>query len=60
MEKAVLPEMDYSKYRGEWVVICKDKIVAHGNDLVKLRGDIGKCRTQPTIVKIPKHDTLIF
>jgi len=47
-------------YVGEWVVICDKKIIAHSKDLTKLKADIARCKTRPSIAKIPKSETLIF
>ena len=57
----VLPQqIDFSKYLGEWVVICEDKIVAHNKNLNCIKKEIKECKRIPTIAKIPKNDTLIF
>lgn len=57
----VLPrKLNLSRYVGQWVVVCEDKIVAHNRDLVKLRKDIDNCKRAPTIAKIPKEEILIF
>ena len=52
--------LDLSAYVGEWIVICRDKIVAHDKSLAKLEEEIKQCRPAPTIAKLPKKDTLIF
>ena len=57
----VLPTgMDFSKYVGQWVVICENKIVAHDKNLNKIEKQIKGCNRVPTIAKIPEKDTLIF
>ena len=57
----VIPRgVDLSKYVGQWVVICDSKVVANAKNLNHLSGEIKKCKTVPTIAKIPKHETLIF
>ncbi|MBI4150637.1 hypothetical protein HY492_00775 [Candidatus Woesearchaeota archaeon] len=48
------------KYVGEWVVICKDHVIAHNRDLRKIKKDIDECKSRPLITKIPKSETLIF
>jgi len=56
----VLPKgVDLSRYVGQWVVICNDKVVAHHKSLTHLEKEIKGCG-RPTIAKIPKKDTLIF
>jgi len=52
--------MDFSKYVGQWVVICNDQVVAHDKNLNNIEKDIKNCKRTPTIAKIPKKDTLIF
>lgn len=56
----VLPDTGLSKYVGEWVVICNDEVIAHSDKLIKIKKEISKCKTTPTIARIPKEDTLIF
>jgi len=56
----VLPDSGLSKYVGEWVIICKNEVIAHDKDLTKLKKDIQNCRHVPTIAKIPKKEVLIF
>ncbi|MBW2986295.1 hypothetical protein KY333_02905 [Candidatus Woesearchaeota archaeon] len=56
----VLPNSNLAKYIGEWVVICKNEVVAHNKDIAKLKKEINKCKTTPTIAKIPKKEILIF
>jgi len=55
-----LKNMDSSKYLGEWVIICQDKIIAHNKNLKNIEKEIKRCKKTPTIAKIPKKDTLIF
>jgi len=59
MEKKTLLQ-NVGKYAGEWVVICENKIIAHGTNLLKMKADISSCKRTPTIAKIPKSDALIF
>jgi hypothetical protein len=57
----VLPRgIDLSKFIGQWVIICENKVVASNKDLTKLQKDIDRCERTPTIAKIPENDTLIF
>lgn len=56
----VLPKDDFSKYIGQWVIICDNKVVAHDKNLMNIRKEISSCKTTPTVAKIPKKDTLIF
>ena len=57
----VLPSnVDFSKYVGQWVVICQNRVVAHNKNLNKVKKVIKECKRIPTIAKIPKKETLIF
>lgn len=56
----VLPKLDFSKYVGQWILLCEDKIVDHNKELKKIKDSITKCKRAPTIVKIPEEGTLIF
>jgi len=57
----VLPSrIDFSKYVGQWVVICENKIVAHDKNLNNVEKEIKKCKKVPVVAKIPKKETLIF
>jgi len=60
IKNQVLPNVDLSRYVGEWVVICDDKVVGHDKNLVRLQKEIDDCKKAPTIAKIPKKETLIF
>ncbi len=52
--------MNFSKYIGQWVVICENKVVAHDKNLNNIEKEIKGCKRVPIIAKIPKKDTLIF
>lgn len=60
MKDVLSPEIDFSEYVGEWVVICENQIIAHDENLTNLDKEINKCKRTPVIAKIPKEDTLIF
>ena len=60
MIQEVIPKLDYSKYSGQWVIICDNKIIAHNKDLTKIHDEINKCKKAPTITKIPAEGQLIF
>ena len=57
---ALTKNIDFSKYVGQWVVICENKLVAHNKNLNMINKEIKECRRIPTIAKIPKKRTLIF
>ncbi len=56
----VLPKLNYSKFRGEWIVICENMIIAHNKDLTLIQDEINACKKVPTIAKIPAKGQLIF
>jgi len=57
----VLPtSIDFSKYVGQWVVICDNKIIAHNKNLHSIESEIKTCKKTPVIAKIPKKEILIF
>lgn len=45
--------VDLSKYVGEWVLMCDDKVVAHAKDVMRLENAIKKCKNIPTLTKVP-------
>jgi len=53
---------DLSHYIGQWVAICDNKIVAHGEDLKKVFKEVkAKCPAKkPLITKVPEKETMIF
>jgi hypothetical protein len=55
-------ETNMSPYIGEWVAICDERIVSHGQDVKKVfREAREKCpRKRPLITKVPEKDTMIF
>jgi hypothetical protein len=57
----VLPSnLDLSSFKGQWVVICNKKIIAHAKNLNKIKKEIESCPRTPTIAKVPEEGTLIF
>ena len=56
----ILPKIDVSKYKGQWIVVCESKVVANGKDLTKLKNDIKNCKKTPTIARIPSEGILIY
>lgn len=53
---------DTSRYKGEYVIILEQKIVAHGKNAKTLLEKVSKKfpRKTPTLAKIPKDDVLIL
>lgn len=53
---------DTSPYKGEWVAIAKEKIVAHGKDAEKVYKQANKRYKNDDIslAKIPEEQTLIL
>ena len=55
-----LEGVDTSRYRGEWVAIAKDKVIAHGKDLRLIEQQIMECKGIVTIAKVPKADIGLY
>jgi len=55
-----ISKLDTPKYRGQWVVVCNNQIVAHGKNLKKLEKDILSCKTAPLIMKVPQKQVLLY
>ena len=53
---------DLDKYNGEWVVICENKIVSHGNNLKKIVDEAKReCGNKKFLIaKVPSEETMIF
>jgi hypothetical protein len=60
INEVLTKNVDFSKYVGQWVVICENKLVAHNKSLNNINKDIKNCKRVPTIAKIPEKGTLIF
>ena len=55
-----LERIDTSKYRGEWIAISDDRVIAHNKDLRLIEQQITECRGTVTIAKIPKAEVLLY
>ena len=55
-------KVDLSKYIGEWIAICRGKIVAKGKDIEKVYEEAKKKypKERPLITKVPEKETMIF
>jgi hypothetical protein len=53
---------DVSSFIGEWIAICDQRIVSHGNDAKKVFEEAKKkCpKVRPLLTKVPEKDTMIF
>ena len=60
IDPVLTQKVDFSKYVGQWVVICGDKVVAHDKNLSNIEKEIKECKRTPTVAKIPKKEILIF
>ncbi len=49
-------------YTGQWIAICHEEIVSHGNDAKKVFRDAKeKCpKERPLLTRIPEKETMIF
>ncbi|HLC75005.1 MAG TPA: DUF5678 domain-containing protein [Candidatus Nanoarchaeia archaeon] len=55
-----LIQMDTKKYRGEWIVIIDDVVIAHNKDIRLLKDVIDHCKKKPLIMKVPDADILLY
>ncbi len=55
-------ETDLDKYKGEWVIICEDKIISHGNNLKEIVEEAKKrCANKKFLItRVPSEETMIF
>lgn len=55
-------KMDTSKYKGEWVAIAKNKVVAHGKDAQKVYQKAQKKapRQEISLAKAPEEQVLVL
>ncbi len=70
MLKQTLSEENYSffletnldKYKGQWVTICDNKIINHGEELKKVIEKTKKeCKNKKFLtVRVPSNETMIF
>lgn len=48
------------KYRGEWIAIVDDKIVAHGKTFGEVDDEARKISPNPLFAQIPKEDVVVY
>jgi hypothetical protein len=53
--EGIPPSINFSPYKGEWVVISQGKIIAHHKDLTKIDDKIYGCKRTPTLYFVPNH-----
>ena len=55
-------ETNLDKYKGEWVILCENEIVSHGNNLKKIVEEAKKkCANKKFLItKVPSEETMIF
>lgn len=53
---------DIDPYIGQWVAICNQQIVSHGNDVREVFREAKEQfpRKQPLMVRVPDKETMIF
>ena len=53
---------DLDKYNGEWITICDNKIISHGNNLKEIVEEAKKkCESKKFLIaKVPSEETMIF
>ena len=52
--------LDLDKYRGEWIALAKEKIIAHGRDLNKVANKAEKITKKPVFEKIPESEVMVL
>lgn len=55
-------EIDFEKYKGRWIVICNEDIIASGDDVEKtLEEAKKKCpKKRLMVAKVPEEGTMIY
>ena len=55
-------ESDVSKFSGEWIAVCEDKIVSHGKNVREVvREAKNKCLGKKFLLaRVPSEETMIF
>ncbi len=48
------------KYKGEWIAVVEDKIVAHGKDFKNVAEEARKVSGCPVFDKIPEEDVVVY
>lgn len=48
------------KYKGEWIAVVEDKIVAHGKNFKEVAKKAKKISTHPVFDKIPQEDVVVY
>jgi len=53
---------DLDKYKGEWITICDNQIISHGNNLKEIVEEAKKkCGNKKFLIaKVPSEETMIF
>lgn len=53
---------DTSQYKGEWIAIAKDKIIAHGQDAEKVYKKAAKKvkKAEISLAKVPEKQILVL
>lgn len=50
----------FKKYRGKYIAIAGDKLVASGQDFLKVARKAEKVSKEPVFMKIPKDDVVVY
>lgn len=55
-------ETDLDIYNGEWITICDNKVISHGNNLKEIVEEAKKkCGNKKFLIaKVPSEETMIF
>lgn len=55
---ALHPEEEI-KYRGEYIAVVEEKIVAHGDDFIEVINAAKNYSDDPLIAKVPKWEVMV-
>jgi len=50
----------HEKYRGEWIAVANNQLLAHGYDFEKVVASAQELCPKPTFMQVPFEDTIIY
>lgn len=55
-------ETDLDNYKGEWITICDNNVISHGNNLKEIVEEAKKkCGNKKFLItRVPSEETMIF
>ena len=52
--------LNFNKYKGEYIALVNDRIIAHGKKFEKVEKKAKKVDKEPVFVKIPENEIMIL